>query len=130
MSDEVIAAAAVDVHNHTVLLGKALRTMREARDAHRRVAYDEGGSAAVNDFNNDWGDDRIYAELLGLMVAVGMGPLLVASRGRQDHRPVLNFADRYVHLAGCVSGLATHRGQPSDDPLSGHRAPGVKVTKL
>jgi hypothetical protein len=130
VSREAIAATAVEIHNHTVLLGQHYKALLEQLAEYRKAAYREGGANAVEDFLNVAGPARVMSDLIGLMVAAGLGPVLVAANGRQDHARVLNFADRYVTLASQTDGLTTHRGQPNPDPLSAHRhMPGVKVGK-
>lgn len=126
--DDIVLAAA-GVHNNAVRLGQEYRALLAALDVRRRDAYREGGRAAVEDFADVAGAARVASDLVGFLVAAGLGPVLVAAAGRQDHKPNLDFASRYVNLAS-GGGLLTYRGQPNPDPMSAHaHVPGVTVRR-
>jgi len=129
MSDrgQKIIDEAVEVHNHAVLLGQHYRALLEALAPYHAEAYQSGGEGAVFDVAGLAGSERVGAELIGLLVAIGLGPILVQARGRADQTRVLNFAEHFEQLVERQALSTASRGQPNTDPLSAYRAPGVKV---
>ncbi len=99
-----------------------------AEFAHR--AYNSGGGGSVDDLVLHVGQERIKTDICGLLVAVGMGDVLVASQGKRDWKAEPDFAARLeaVHSAGHLTA-SRGREQPNAPPLSGYLYPGVKVHK-
>jgi hypothetical protein len=128
MTGDEIKAAAVEVHNACVELGKAFEKLNAGLDECRKSAFAEGGENAVLDFQQYAGRERIKTDLIGLMMAAGLEPILIASQGhgRSRWKSNPNFGQRYAELVDSGK-LATTRGRANFDAVSPY--PGQKVKR-
>lgn len=126
MTGDEIKAAAVDVHNTCVELGKAFERLSAGLDECRKSAFAEGGENAVMDFQQHAGRERLETDLIGLIIASGLERILIASQGqgRSRWKRNPNFGPYYANLVDSGKLVTTRgRGWPPDavSPYPGQR---------
>ena len=124
--DAEIVAAARETHNAAVALGEGSRRLISALNAHYQAAFRNGGAESAEDFLVHASPERVRIDIVGLLMACGLGQVLVQAAGRQDWAAVPDFFQRYEALVESGT-LTAHRGQPNADQLSGYAHPGVRV---
>jgi hypothetical protein len=123
--DAALLAGAEKLHNGIARASQGFKEMLQAIDERIHEVHRVGDEGSVDDFLAHFGPDRVRTDVVGLMVAAGLGDVLVKAAGRKDWKPEPDFYQRVESLVN--SGiLAETRGPPNPDPLSGYEVPGVK----
>lgn len=107
---ETIINAAARVEEAAGVLGEAYRELDEALSAVRTEAFRVAGLAGAQDVDSRIGRERLRTELLGLLLASGLGAALGQRVDIRGERPVGDFAHRWRDRVESGQLETTRRG--------------------
>lgn len=124
--DADILAAAVDIQNGAAALGEGYKKIIPALHEYISEAHRTGGEGSVEDILVYLGPERVRVDIVALLMAAGLGDVLVQAAGRKDHTPAPDFYSRVESVIG-AGHLTASRGLPNADHLSAYEHPGVRI---